>query len=134
MFKQAFDKINMQSAALNAYALRQGMIAQNIANVETPGYKRKDVHFDSLLNQKMSDLDGFHLNVKMTNAKHMSQRLPFDAHVVSDFGASMRLDKNSVNIETEMAEQAKNAIRYNTVISRVDAEFRKLQSAIKGGR
>ena len=134
MFKQSFDKINIQARALNAYSLKQSVIAQNIANVETPGYKRKDIDFDSILNQKISDSDGFHLHMRATNAGHMTNRLTFEANVISDFSHSMRMDKNSLNIESEMAEQSKNSIRYNTMISRVDSEFRRLQSAIKGGR
>lgn len=131
MFKNAFQKVELQSRALSAYSLRHSVIAQNIANIETPNYKRKDINFDAILAQKLSNT-GF--NLKLTNQRHMNNPLPFDAHVIHDSFHSMRLDKNSVNIETEMAEQAKNAIQYNTVISRVDSEFRRLQQAIKGGR
>lgn len=131
MFKEAFQKVDFQSRVLSAYSLRHSVIAQNIANVETPNYKRKDINFESILTQRLSDSG---LGLRLTNAAHMNHPLPFDAHVIRDSFHSMRLDKNSVNIESEMAEQAKNAIQYNTVISRVDSEFRKLQQAIKGGR
>lgn len=131
MLKNSFDNINLQNKALDASWLKHDVIAQNIANSETPGYKRKKVLFDNMLQDAMN---ANMTPLKRTNARHIaSPGADFSPVVISDFDAEMRIDGNSVDIDVEMAEQAKNSIKYNAMINQVSAQLRRLKASIKGG-
>ena len=123
------DRILSRSTALekslDASWLKNEVISQNVANVDTPGYKRKTVMFEELLNTEMK-------NSKI--AKGQTQ-LAGGAPVVTEenSGLSYRLDGNNVDIEREMALMAQNTLRYNTLIQRISGEFRKIGMSMKGG-
>lgn len=131
MLKNSFDQINLQNKALDASWLKHDIIAQNIANSETPGYKRKKVVFDNVLQSAMNENM---TPLRRTHAGHIaSPSLDFTPSVITDMDAEMRIDGNSVDIDIEMAEQAKNSIKYNAMINQVSAQLRRLKASIKGG-
>ena len=108
--------------ALDAAWTRNEVIAQNIANVDIPGYKRKTVSFEERLREAMenkgfkkSDVDKIDIKVVEEN-KNLSQRL----------------DGNNVDIDAEMAALAENAIQYNALIQL--AGYNKLKMVIKEGK
>jgi flagellar basal-body rod protein FlgB len=112
-------------------------ISQNIANVDTPGYKRKTVPFSEYLDEAMSK-DTF--TGRRTRPHHVSIGSSSDAEkaepriVQDDTGLSMRLDGNNVDIESEMASLAKNSIQYDTLTQSLNYRFRSIKSAINEGR
>lgn len=131
MLKNSFDNINLQNRALDVSWLKHDIIAQNIANSETPGYKRKKVVFDGVLEAAMSENM---TPLKRTHSNHIaSPNLNFSPAVITDMDAEMRIDGNSVDIDIEMAEEAKNSIKYNAMINQVSAQLRRLRASIKGG-
>ena len=136
MLENLFNNTKVTAKALDASWLRNDAIAQNIANVDTPGYKRKTVKFEEYLS---SALDANNLKGNMTDARH----IPIGSDNVDDINItvsednanlSTRLDGNNVDIENEMALMAKNTIQYNTLIQRLNSQFKTLRSAIKEGR
>ncbi len=133
MLKNVMNRMSFQKRALDATSLRQEVIANNIANVETPGYKRKKVVFESLLEESM---DKMKLPMRKTHHRHMDtslNSLPY--YVDEDLSAfSERIDGNNVNIDLEMADQAKNTIKYDALITQTSSQIRRLKNAIKGGR
>lgn len=112
--------------SLDASWLRNEIISQNIANVDTPGYKRKTVQFEEFLDGEM----------KKSRIDSGKTRLTGSDMRISEDHSKLkyRLDGNNVDIEQEMALMAQNSLKYNTVIQRLSGEFRKLRSAISGGR
>ena len=136
MFEKLASHLNLREKALDAAWLRNEVIAQNIANVDTPGYKRKNVAFEEYLGEAM-DSSGFkgnttdsrHIRIGAGNTDNIRIRLTNDYSNLSN-----RLDGNNVDIEKEMADSAKNDIRYNTLIQSVSDSYRKLMSAITEGR
>src|SRR3954469_15221386 len=82
--------------ALSGASLRQQAIAQNVANVNTPGYRRQDVDFQSALHAAWEQGE--------------SQVERVDPAVQTDPGAVMRADGSSVDIDNEAAMQAKNGL------------------------
>ena len=124
----AFDYINVMDKAADAAWLRNDAIANNIANIDTPYYKRQDVNFEDALSQALkwthfADLDHQVHNVSM-------RRLSVSTY--TDIPAwSYRLDDNNVDIDTESAELAANQIKYNGIANSIRAEFQNLQSVIK---
>lgn len=122
--------------ALDAAWLRNEVISQNIANVDTPGYKSKTVAFEEHLSQAM---EGRGFKLLRTDKRHMASHKDdvdkVDIKVTVDRKAmSIRLDGNNVDIDNEMASMAKNTIKYNVLIQSLNAGFRRLKSVISEGR
>ena len=122
----AYNYINVLQRASLASAKRHEVISNNIANVDTPNYKRQDVSFQNVLNgaiHNSSTLDEAVANIDLQT---------LNANVYTDGSAlSYRLDGNNVDIETENAYLAENQIRYYTLIDSITQEFSRLQSVIK---
>jgi flagellar basal-body rod protein FlgB len=120
-----FTKGNIERG-LDAAWLRNDVISQNIANVDTPGYKRKVVRFEEFLNNEM----------KTGQISQGKTRFSSNGIQITEDPAqsSYRSDGNNVDIEHEMALMAANSIRYNTLIQKMNGDFQKLKTVIRGGR
>jgi flagellar basal-body rod protein FlgB len=111
-------------AALGASSMRQQVISNNLANVNTPGYKRKEVEFDDALRSAIASADE-------------GDKTAFDGlspTVTEDKTASMRADGNSVNVDNEMAHLAENNVRYNALVQLVSRKLQVLEYVISDGR
>ncbi len=131
-----FNNTRILEKAMDGSVLRNEAITQNIANIDTPNYKRKAVAFEKALSDAMdsSSFRGFR-----TDKRHIqiggSDLNNANITVTEDNTAlEMRLDGNNVDIEAEMALMAKNNIIYNTLTQKLSGEFRKLKSVISEGR
>lgn len=124
----AFDYINVLDKAADAAALRNQLIANNIANQDTPGYKRQDVNFEeqlrkALRSSKYTSIDDKVANVRMSALK---------AKQFTDYGDySYRLDGNNVDPEQEQVALAANQLKYQGLMSSMTAEFNNLQAVMK---
>lgn len=124
----AFNYINVLNKAAGASWIRNEVIANNIANVDTPNYKRSDVEFQGILMEKLKGTSGT-LNQKLASAKFDE----VEPIIYKDYsGLSYRLDGNNVDIDTESANLAKNQIRYNAIIDSMTQEFNRLNTVLKG--
>lgn len=118
--------------SLDYAAAKNRAISSNIANVDTPGYKAKDVVFKQALNEVMNQS----LEAKRTDARH----IPFSNsnlssyHVVTRNNTVYNHNGNNVDIDKEMTELAKNQIYYHSLIDRLNGKFNSLQTVIRGGR
>ncbi len=112
--------------------MRHKVIADNIANVNTPGFKKSDVVFEEKLAEAMS---GRKATLTRTHARHLPGRQgdAFAPSIVTDTRTSLRTDGNNVDIDAEMANLAKNTIYYNAVAQKLGSYFSNLKAAIKGG-
>jgi flagellar basal-body rod protein FlgB len=123
--KMLFQNRNLEKS-LDALWLRNSVISDNIANVDTPGYKRKELQFEEFLGSELR-----HSRISRGSSRLSGSN---SAKVVEDsHGYSYRLDGNNVDIERENALMAANALRYNTLIQRMNGQLNKLRSVIKGG-
>ena len=104
--------------ALDRTTVRHGLLTNNLANINTPGYKRRDVEFGIALEQEMnSGLRG---------------TTPDGEDKVTQ--GSMRLDGNSAVLEQEMMGIAETELRYQALTELTSRYFRGLRDAIKEGR
>jgi flagellar basal-body rod protein FlgB len=110
--------IELLSQLLDVASLRHRVIAQNIANVNTPGYHRLDVAFD----------DAFAQAMKGGSSKHT----PVTPHVITDQTAPERADGNNVDIDIEMGNLNKNSLLYNTYAQILSNQLATMRSAITG--
>ncbi|MBB6216468.1 flagellar basal-body rod protein FlgB [Anaerosolibacter carboniphilus] len=135
MLNKSFGNIKTLEKSLNASWLRNETISNNIANVNTPGYKRESVEFESILKDSLLNIG---IEGKMTHEKHMPIGAVDIDHIEpsisKDFNSKYRRDGNNVNIDVEMASLAKNTIRYNMMTQRVTGKLNKLKSIVKDGR
>lgn len=126
----AFDYINVLDRAADAAWQRNEAISNNIANVDTPGYKRQDVAFESVLQQALGNNRYESMDDKVANVN--LSRLRGRAYV--DYANySYRLDGNNVDIDTENSYMAQNQIKYYTVLDSISQEFSRLRSVCKSG-
>lgn len=121
----AYNYINILDKAADASWTRNELITNNIANVDTPNYKRKDIEFQTYL---ANELEGNGtLDQKVANADLNS----LEASVYTDNSSlSYRLDGNNVDIDTESANQAENQIRYYTLLDSMTQEFSRIKSVL----
>lgn len=124
----AFDYINVLNRAADAAWQRNEAISNNIANVDTPGYKRQDVAFESVLQQALGNNRYQSMDDKVANVN--LSRLRGRAYV--DYANySYRLDGNNVDIENENVMLAENKLKYQGLISSINQEFTNLQTVMK---
>ena len=118
----AFDYINVLDRAADAAWQRNEAISNNIANVDTPGYKRQDVAFESVLQQALGNNRYESMDDKVANVD--LSRLRGRAYL--DYANySYRLDGNNVDIENENVMLAENQLKYQGLISSINQEFTK---------
>ena len=110
--------INILAQTLDAAALRHRVIAQNVANVNTPGYRRKAVEFEADLARAMAAGD----------ASAVASVRP--SVVVADGPA--RVDGNTVDIDAEMNLMAKNALLYQAATQVIASRMASLRAAVAG--
>lgn len=121
-------------AGLKAANMRHGVLSNNVANADTPNYKRSDVSFESLLRAQESGLQPT-LGAKMTNSRHipfgMTAATP-QAVKVEDHSTAMNNNGNNVDIDREMALSAENQLRYNSYVSAMNSQITMMRAAVEG--
>lgn len=125
-----YNYINILDKAADASNLRNELISNNIANVDTPGYKRKDINFEAMLQAEIAGKNTLYDSVKAANRDLTT----LDAQVFTDNSSlSYRLDGNNVDIATEEAYLAENQIKYNTLVDMMSQEFSRYKSVLSNG-
>lgn len=106
-------------------------IAQNIANVDTPNYKSKNVTFKNVLANTMSES----IQNKRTHPQHfIFQKNADQSYNISENTNTMYAHNgNNVDIDQEMAELAKNQLHYQAVVDRLNGKFSNIEKVIRGG-
>ena len=124
----AFSYINVLEKAADASWTRENLIANNIANADTPGYKRQDIDFQTALKNEMSNYKYTNLDKKVDNLD-LTELNPM---VYTDHGNySYRLDGNNVDVDTEQVELASEQIKYQALTTSITSEFTRLQTVLK---
>lgn len=125
-------KISVLEKALSASSLRNKVISNNIANVNTPDFKKSEVSFEEQLEGAMN-------NSKISVAKTHERHFPIKLHSIEPSintitTTSLRSDGNNVDIDVEMANLAKNSIYYDAVAQQISKYFAGIKSAINEGK
>jgi len=110
---------------LDGAAARQKAIANNIANVETPGYKRVYVSFENELKRVMEGGTGHSVR------EGLKELMPIQR---TDLVSPDKPDGNNVNIDAEIADLAKNALKQKATAVLLEAKIAMLRAAIIGGK
>lgn len=124
----AFDYINVLEKAADASWKRETLIANNIANAQTPGYKRQDLDFQTALRNEISRFKYSSLDKKIQDV----DLTKLNPDIYTDHGNySYRLDGNNVDIDTEQVELASEQIKYQALTTSITSEFTRLQTVLK---
>lgn len=119
---------------MTAASIRQEIIANNIANVNTPNYRKSVVNFEDMLARELygEEPDG-KLKMTRTHDRHLPAE-PLNYHaepsILQDNTTIMRVDDNNVDIDVEMATLSKNQLYYNAVVSQFGGYVTLLRNAI----
>lgn len=119
-----FRNLDVTQKALDATMLRQQVIAENIANVDTPQYRRSDVKFEEYLMKEIDKKGIKHIDANEVNATVYQQYANYTG----------RLDGNNVNIDTESAELSKTKLRYDVLIQRTNAQVQRYKYILQNIR
>ena len=139
MLEQIMNSSNFDylSRGMSAANLRQEVISNNIANVNTPHFKRSAVNFEDLLAKELHlDDDGRRLDIVRTHDRH----LPIPIHgkvnavVEEDQTTTMRVDDNNVDIDIEMAALSKNQLYYNAMATQLGDFMTRMKNVITSGQ
>ena len=123
-----FDYIRVLDKAADASWLRNEAISNNIANVDTPGYKRQDVAFESVLQKALGSNRYQSMDSKVSAAKSKN----LSVRTFTDYSSySYRLDGNNVDIENENVMLAENQLKYQGLLTGIQQEFTNLQTVMK---
>jgi len=125
MLEKSFSQIDNFKRSLNVSWLKNKAITNNIANIDTPGYKKEVVKFDEIL-------DGA-IELVKTNKKHISMA-DSEPRIEKITNTAFRKDENNVDIDTEMAELSKNQLKFNIVTEQLNGKISRLRKAIDSGR
>lgn len=127
--------------ALGASGLAQEVIAHNLANVETPGFKRSEVLFRERLAAALAAREAAQGALKgtRTNVRHLpiGEAEPLEAvepEVVVRAETSLRPDGNNVDLDAEMVKLSENEMLYESLAQLVRMKFAQLRTAITEGR
>ena len=121
----AYNYINVLQKAADASWLRNTILSNNIANVDTPNFKRQDVQFETYLIEQMAGGDTMDSYVNDMDLSTLSATIYTD-----NSNLSYRKDGNNVDIDTENTELAKNQIKYRVMTDSISQEFSRLRTAM----
>ena len=125
-----YNYVNILDKAADAANLRNELLTNNIANVSTPNYKRKDLDFESVLQGELAGEKNLSKAVKKANQNLET----LDAQVYTDNASlSYRLDRNNVDINTEEARLAENQIKYQALVDLMNQEFARYNTVLSSG-
>ena len=126
----AFGYVNLLKSAADASWTREEVLTNNIANVDTPNYKRQDVEFSSYLANALqrSGKNSASLSqiVNNVNYNDLAIRTYTDNSTLS-----YRTDGNNVDLSTENVELASEQINYNALIDSMNNEFSRFKAVLK---
>ena len=116
--------------ALNLFAKRSEVLASNLANAETPGYKARDFDFQAMLRKELQQP----VRLAATHAGHIrtDQGLVATTQMGYRVPQQPSLDGNTVEVEREQAAFSENVLRYQATLRFVESRVDGLKRAIKG--
>ena len=128
---------NLLAKAMDYRALRADLISSNIANIDTPGYKSRDIEFESSLKEeenRLYDVQSHKLELAKTNSRHLNPlNNATDQRGTIFFrdGQDARNDGNTVDLDVETTELAKNKVMYDALTAALKKDSAIFRSVIE---
>ena len=123
------ELFRFSQSALNLHAYRQQVIASNIANADTPGYKARDIDFAAALRDAQAARPKQPLAPPRAGGDGAT---PLGAELLYRSAVQRNLDGNTVDLDVERAQFAENAVRYEAQLMFITAQVKSMLAAIQG--
>ena len=126
--------LGVHQDALKLYAQRTAVLANNIANADTPNYKAQDIDFRAVL-AGTAGATAHTLPLATTSAAHVAAATTsagVGAHLKYRVPLAPALDGNTVDVQLEQAAFADNSVRYQAALGFLSSKFKELMTAITG--
>jgi flagellar basal-body rod protein FlgB len=125
-----FDKaLGIHAQALALREKRSEVLASNLVNADTPGYKARDLDFSSVLKQNLPSS----LNLERTQTNHIEPpQLTLGAKMMYRNPNQVSLDGNTVEAHVEQAKFAENAVQYQASLNFINNSLAGLMTALRG--
>ncbi|MDP3814400.1 flagellar basal body rod protein FlgB [Pseudomonas sp.] len=131
----SFDRaLGIHEQALGFRAQRAEVLANNIANADTPHYKARDLEFATVLAEQSAKSQRGPVNLNRTDSRH----IPADGVPVGDANLAYRtpfhpsIDQNSVDLQIEQSNYAENSVQFQASFTLLNSKFKGLVSALRG--
>ena len=122
-----YNFVNVLDKAADASWARNEILSNNIANVDTPDFKRSDINFESYLSAELEGAGASSIRETVANVE--LNNINYSAYTdMSEL--SYRLDGNNVDIDTENVELASNQVKYNALLDSISNEFNMIKIAL----
>ncbi|MGA2678015.1 MAG: flagellar basal body rod protein FlgB [Sedimentisphaerales bacterium] len=111
--------IDLLESGIKAETLRQKAISNNVANLQTPGYRRLGVKFEQMLAKAIESGDAENVNLDELKAELYQPK-----------NTAVNPNGNDVNLEAEVGDMVKNTLRYTTFIRLLSKKYAQIDTAI----
>ncbi|MBA1200813.1 flagellar basal body rod protein FlgB [Pseudomonas capeferrum] len=131
----SFDKaLGIHERALNFRAQRAEVLANNIANADTPNYKARDMDFSSMLAAESEKRQGGSFGLERTNSRHIDAQGASTGEQTLQYRTPMQpsIDQNTVDAQIEQSNYAQNAMDFQASFTLLNSKFKGLISALRG--
>ncbi len=123
--------LNVLQKGLEASSMRQQVLSNNVANIDTPNFKRSDVDFQAVLGTALGETSGV-LPMKLTVPKHLHGLEEGNGSgIVTERETTLRNDGNNVDVDREMTYVAENGLYYNSLTRTISSQLGLLRMVLK---
>jgi flagellar basal-body rod protein FlgB len=128
------NALGIHETALGFRAQRAEVLANNIANADTPNYKARDLDFAAVLAEQSEKQNGKYFGLNRTDSQHIAA----DGIQLADPALRFRtpfhpsIDQNSVDMQQEQANYAENAVQFQASFTLLNSKFKGLIGALRG--
>lgn len=120
------NTIAMAQKSLDCLWKKQEVLSNNLANIDTPGYKRQQVSFEETFRKRLTAAD------ETKSAAKMREAIEGTNYTIYSRSDSARVDENSVNADVEESEMTRTWLHYYYLLQSVTSDVKRYQTAIKG--
>jgi len=125
--------LDAMEAYMTRLSQRQQVVASNLANIDTPGFKTKDISFYATMQELLSDES---TSLRTTRPEHKEGWIPISpqAQTFEVQGIPVRADRNNVDLDREMLKLSETAFGYSLISQMVRGKFRTIATSINEGK
>jgi flagellar basal-body rod protein FlgB len=126
------ETLDAMGSYLGRLSQRQQIVASNLANLETPGFKTKDISFHATMQELLSES----MELKTTRPKHNvgQAAIPAQAQIFEVQGLTSLPNSNNVDLDKELLKLGETAFGYSMITQMIRGKFRTIASSINEGR
>ncbi|TRX74473.1 flagellar basal body rod protein FlgB [Pseudomonas mangiferae] len=128
------NALGIHEKALSFRSQRSEVLANNIANADTPNYKARDLDFSSVLQAETDKANRGAFNLAVTNTKHIAAEgmQAGDGDLLYRIPFQPSLDQNTVDSQVEQAKYGENTVQFQASFTLLNSKFKGLVGALRG--